>query len=158
MKIIQGDLIKLSKEGAFDFVVHGANCFCVMGKGFAKQIKEAYPEAYEADLDTIKGDKEKLGTYSSWFGWDVDHYITIINAYTQFGYGGDKVNVDYDAIRKVFGELHKALKVCLTYKPRIAYPKIGAGLAGGDWAHIARIIDNKLKGLDHTLVEYVKEP
>jgi len=38
---------------------------------------------------------------------------------------------------------------------RIGYPKIGAGLAGGDWERISRIIDEELAGEDHTLVLYV---
>lgn len=37
---------------------------------------------------------------------------------------------------------------------RIAYPKIGAGLARGDWSKIAAIIDEELTGETHTLVEY----
>jgi O-acetyl-ADP-ribose deacetylase (regulator of RNase III) len=35
---------------------------------------------------------------------------------------------------------------------RIGYPKIGAGLAGGDWSIIEEIIDRELEGEDHTLV------
>ena len=35
---------------------------------------------------------------------------------------------------------------------RIGYPKIGAGLAGGDWSIIEKIIDEELQGTDHTLV------
>ena len=35
---------------------------------------------------------------------------------------------------------------------RIAYPKIGAGLAKGDWAVIEAIISEELEGEDHTLV------
>jgi O-acetyl-ADP-ribose deacetylase (regulator of RNase III) len=35
---------------------------------------------------------------------------------------------------------------------RIGYPKIGAGLAGGDWNIISSIIDKELIGEDHTLV------
>jgi len=37
MKIIKGDLIELIKKGYFDVVIHGCNCFCTMGSGFAKQ-------------------------------------------------------------------------------------------------------------------------
>ena len=37
---------------------------------------------------------------------------------------------------------------------RIGYPKIGAGLAKGDWNTIAAIINEELAGEDHTLVEY----
>ncbi len=37
---------------------------------------------------------------------------------------------------------------------RIGIPKIGAGLAGGDWARIAAIIEEELAGEDVTLVEF----
>ncbi len=37
---------------------------------------------------------------------------------------------------------------------RIGFPKIGAGLAGGDWERIAEIIKTELAGEDLTLVEY----
>jgi len=33
------------------------------------------------------------------------------------------------------------------------YPKIGAGLAKGDWSIVAAIIDEVLEHKDHTLVE-----
>ena len=38
---------------------------------------------------------------------------------------------------------------------RIGFPKIGAGLAKGDWKLIAQIIDAELAEEDHTLVEYL---
>jgi hypothetical protein len=37
----------------------------------------------------------------------------------------------------------------------IGYPKIGAGLAKGDWTIIAQIIQEELAGENHTLVEYL---
>ena len=37
------------------------------------------------------------------------------------------------------------------------YPLIGAGLAGGDWAIISKIIDEELKDENHTLVKYSKK-
>jgi len=36
---------------------------------------------------------------------------------------------------------------------RIGYPLIGAGLAGGNWRIISKIIDEELNGEDHTLVK-----
>ena len=36
---------------------------------------------------------------------------------------------------------------------RIGYPRIGAGLAGGDWSTIYQIIDDELQGEDQTLVD-----
>jgi O-acetyl-ADP-ribose deacetylase (regulator of RNase III) len=43
MKTIQGDLIRLAREGGFDLIVHGCNCFGTMGAGIAKGIKAAFP-------------------------------------------------------------------------------------------------------------------
>lgn len=148
MKVINGDLIELAKEGMFDVICHGSNCFCTFGAGIAKQIKQEFPEAYEADLRTNKGDKSKLGWYSRAYIKKYD--LIIINAYTQYGYWGKsgKVNVDYEAIHNVFNKIYNA------YNDKvIGIPMIGAGLAGGDWAKIQKIIDGNNFN-DITLVKY----
>ncbi len=149
MNIVKGDLIKLSIEGDFDVIIHGCNCFCSMGAGIAKTIKSEFPEAYQADLQTGKGNKEKLGTYSSATVMQGGHELTIINAYTQFNWSGRGVIVNYDAIRSVFGKVKEEY----TGK-RIGYPLIGAGLAGGDWGIISKVIDEELADENHTLVQY----
>lgn len=101
MQKVKGDLIKLALNGDFDVIVHGCNCFCAMGKGIALTIKKVFPEAFQADLKTIKGDKQKLGHYSSAIVQRNGHQITIINAYTQYNYAGSGIKADYGAI-KVF--------------------------------------------------------
>ena len=82
MNIVTGDLIKLALEGNFDVIIHGCNCFGTMGAGIAKTIKAEFPEAYKADLATEKGDKSKLGTYSTAKVTKNGHVITVVNAYT----------------------------------------------------------------------------
>ena len=99
MKKVKGDLIKLALKGDFDVIVHGCNCFCAMGKGIALTIKKVFPEAYQADLKSTKGDKEKLGKYSSATVQRNGHQITVINAYTQYNYGGPGIKADYGAIK-----------------------------------------------------------
>lgn len=146
---VRGDLLALANAGDFDVIVHGCNCFNAMDAGIAKSIKEQFPAVYEADLATEKGSRDKLGTYS-FASLDCDgHDLTIVNAYTQFDWRGSGVKADYDAIRSVFA----GIKSDFTGK-RIGYPMIGAGLAGGDWDVIAKIISEELAGEDHTLVEY----
>lgn len=146
MKTINGDLIKLFKEDKFDVIVHGCNCMCTMGSGIAKSIRSNYPSAYEVDQKTIKGDRSKLGTISV---VTLENDKVIINAYTQYGYGRDKVYVDYDAIRSCMREI----KTKYAGK-RIGLPKIGAGLAGGDWGIVSGIIDEELEGEDVVVVVY----
>ena len=144
MKIVKGDLIQLAKQGHFDVIVQGCNCFHKMFSGVAKQIRENFPNAYLADLDTPKG-AIKLGTYSK----AITGELTILNAYTQYKYGRDKnvVYAYYKAIAQVFKSIAKHFP-----DKRIGYPKIGAGIANGDWEIIKDIIDLYLEGMDHTLV------
>jgi O-acetyl-ADP-ribose deacetylase (regulator of RNase III) len=151
MHIEQGDLIEKAKAGEFDVVVHGCNCFCTMGAGIAKTIKQVFPAAYQADLATAAGDRAKLGTYSTAQVDRTGSKLTIVNAYTQYQWRGPGPNVDYEAIRHVFRRLKQEFTgQC------IAYPAIGAGLAGGDWAIIAAIIDEELAGENHVFVQWAK--
>ncbi|MBU1344233.1 MAG: macro domain-containing protein [Proteobacteria bacterium] len=150
MKILKGDLIQLAQTGRFDIIVHGCNCFCSMGAGIAKLIRDNFPEAYQADLKTGMGEKEKLGTYSLAYIEKNGKIFTIVNGYTQYDFSGHGVLVDYDAVQKLFSRIKKNFATL-----RIAYPKIGAGLAKGDWDVISCIINKELQGEDHTLVEYV---
>lgn len=99
MQKTKGDLIKLALNGEFDVIVHGCNCFCTMGKGIALTIKNVFPEAYQADLKTNKGDKQKLGKYSYAKLQRNGYQITVINAYTQYHYGGCGNKADYNAIK-----------------------------------------------------------
>ena len=149
MHTIEGDLIALALEGQFDVIIHGCNCFCTMGAGIARAIQDEFPEAYAADLVTIKGDRNKLGDYSYATVERNNRTITIVNGYTQFHYPGESALADYDAVARLF----KKVKQDFAGK-RIGYPKIGAGLAGGDWERISQIIDQELAGEDHSLVVY----
>lgn len=151
MKTIKGDIVKLALDGRFDVIVHGCNCFCTMGAGVAKLIKEEFPEVYESDCKTSKGDKSKLGTILPVEVSRNGFVFTVVNAYTQYKYRssyGEKC-VDYDAVRKCFREVSNRF-----LDKKIGYVKVGAGLAGGKWEIISDIIDYELAGLDHTLVEF----
>jgi O-acetyl-ADP-ribose deacetylase (regulator of RNase III) len=149
MKTVVGDLIQLALNGEFDVIIHGCNCQCVMGRGIALSVKQIFPEAYSADCSTKKGDDQKLGTFSEAKVVRGPHTFHVLNAYTQFHWRGAGVKADYEAIREVM----KSVKSCFPGK-RIAYPKIGAGLAGGDWDIIRGIINEELAGEDHTYVEF----
>lgn len=167
MKIVKGNLITMAKAGEFDVIVHGCNCFCAMGAGIAPQIAEAFINVdgigpREVDNETTPGDRNKLGSYSL-HRWtnpnpDLQHglndILVVINAYTQYetAFWPGQCVVDYDAVRSVFRQLGELFSNHPT--TRIGYPQIGAGLAGGDWGVISKIINEELEGLDHTCVVY----
>jgi O-acetyl-ADP-ribose deacetylase (regulator of RNase III) len=152
MKTVRGDLIKLALEGSFDVIIHGCNCFCTMGAGIARAIRDEFPEAAAADAATLAGDRAKLGTITTATVRRGAHEITVVNGYTQFHYHGAGTLVDYEAVRSVMRAAVRQFA-----GRRIGYPKIGAGLARGDWDAIAAIIDEELAGEDHTLVEFAAE-
>ncbi len=152
MICIKGDLITLALDGQFDVIVHGCNCFCAMGAGIAKQIRNTFPQAYAADLETMSGDKNKLGNYSSALVQSSGRQLIVINGYTQYQYAGTGIFADYGAIETLFNRIKKDFP-----EKRIGYPKIGAGLAKGDWEKIIQIIDLALAGVTHTFVEYTRK-
>jgi O-acetyl-ADP-ribose deacetylase (regulator of RNase III) len=151
MQTEQGDLIQKAKAGEFDVIVHGCNCFCQMGAGIAKTIKQVFPAAYQADLATVAGDQTKLGTYSVAQVDVSGRGLVIVNGYTQYQWRGAGLKADYEAIRLVFRGVKQAYA-----GRRIGYPALGAGLAGGDWAIIAAIIDEELAGEEHVFVQWTK--
>ncbi|NHZ99221.1 macro domain-containing protein [Massilia sp. CCM 8734] len=152
MKTLTGDLLQLALDGAFDVIVHGCNCQCQMGKGIALSIKRLFPEAFAADQASAKGDMAKLGTISVAEIHRDGRSFIVVNGYTQCHWRGEGNKADYAAIAGVM----KAVKARFKGK-RIGHPKIGAGLAGGDWARIVPLIEEELAGEDHTLVEFVAD-
>lgn len=154
MRTIEGDLLELAEKGRFNMIIHGCNCFNTMGSGIAVQIAHRFPQAVQADNETKHGDPFKLGRISqAYVPIPPGHHLTIVNAYTQFGYGKDQRYLNYAAVGACFTHLARVY-----HEHRddllIGYPMIGAGLAGGDWDIISAIIDDALKGFNHTLVKY----
>lgn len=118
-------------------IVHGCNSHGVMGAGIALAIKNEYPEAfdvYKREYDTYG---LKLGTFTH---AEVGPNKFIINAITQGDFGIGKRQVDYEAIAKCFEKLVLFRKQNLSDLD-IVFPKIGAGLGGGNWNIIEKIID-----------------
>lgn len=143
LRIIAGDIIDLAKSGEYDYIAHGCNCQCRMRSGLAKQIVEHFPKAEIADSKTKKGDRAKLGKIS------LIRYpeVTIINAYTQFYYGNDSRKLDYEALYSCLEKINKLMK----NGDKILFPKIGCGLAGGNWKIVKMMLEEVLKEKDVTI-------
>ena len=68
-----------------------------MGAGIAKGVAAPFPQALEADRQTPKGKRAKLGT-CSFAEIETPHgRLTVVNAYTQFHYRGRGDKADYEA-------------------------------------------------------------
>ena len=102
----------------------------------------------------MRRDSEKLGAYSSvdvsGDGGFAPYEVKIINAYTQYNPGRD---VNYEAIRKALRKIQHDLPLEAT----IGIPRIGAGIAGGDWRQIEDIIVTELHDRDVTIVSFIPQ-
>jgi O-acetyl-ADP-ribose deacetylase (regulator of RNase III) len=147
IRYIDGNLLDDSHE--FDVIGHGCNNFCTMGSGIAPQIKAKFPEAYEVDCATIKGDRNKLGTITH----TVNTTPIVVNIYSQHGYNGrahGEIDLDYNALRLGL----RAMKKKFSGKT-FGLNRLGSGLAGGDWTIIEKIIEEEMMGEMVTIVNYV---
>lgn len=144
---IQGDVVKCHHG----IICHSVNALGAYNAGVAKQIRAAFPHAYDAYMYKYRR--------TGWFTGDVQFvdppklasdpskhiYDTIIaNCCTQQYYGRDRDYNDYGAFPIVF---HNVLKYAQELGLKsIALPRMGAGLAGGDWTRIETILRDAIAG------------
>ena len=152
LKHTKGNLLDLAEAGEFDIIVQGCNCFCRMGSGIAKEIRERYPNAWNVDMLTNEGDYTKLGT---WTDADAGKFW-IINAYTQYDTAKSPGQDVFEYL--AFGLILQKLEHVYGTK-RIGLPYIGMGLAGGKKETIIPMIEYFAKSVSEkggtvTLVEY----
>lgn len=132
-----GDALELLTRPEYNYLAQGCNCFCTMGAGFAKAVATEYPKVLEVDRETTSGDKKKLGTFTV----AEEKGKTIFNLYTQFDYGKDKQQLDMKALESCFQRLNDYMVEKKINHHTLLIPRIGAGLAGGNWHDIVRCID-----------------
>jgi O-acetyl-ADP-ribose deacetylase (regulator of RNase III) len=162
LKHTKGNLIDMAEQGLFDVIVHGCNCVNTMGSGIAAEIRQRYPEAYEADTvytrqieEDTNSQVQKLGNYSTHLVKG-EHKFLIVNAYTQVMFAPRDVDhfeyASFEVILKKFTN---------EYGPfNIGFPYIGMGLAGGDKDRIIKMLEDfaeqiSAQGGSVTLVEFV---
>ena len=130
-KYIKGDITQTELK----YIAHGVNCQNKMGSGVAKALYQKFPEVKTTYHDYFKYfEKVKVGDWCIAVSGDKEIY----NLFTQYNYGYDgKRYVNYSAIVECF----KSLVISGVEGP-IAIPKIGCGLAGGDWNIVEQLIND----------------
>ena len=145
-KTIKGNLLDAFDRGDVDVIAHQCNCFCNMGSGIAPQIAKRYPGAEAVDSATIKGDSDKLGTFTCAIvsrnvnGETIDNGI-VYNLYGQFRYGGQRMQTNYDALAAALKAMQNDLIKLGKADYIVGLPLIGCGLGGGDWEVVSKIIN-----------------
>lgn len=143
LNYVQGDLF----DSQADIIAHGCNCRGGFGSGVAKIVATKFPKARWYYLDKFEEDGWKLGDVQFVKLNSGDTYIA--NCATQDAYLPRGVNhADYDGIRLAMERVKAfAQEKGLT----VAIPKIGAGLAGGDWNVIEKILEEVFSDYDITI-------
>lgn len=116
---IKGNLITLAKEGAFDVIVQGNNCFCVQGAGLAPQMVQAFgTDIFPKEWVGFKGDIDKLGTI------DYEYYPT-----NEYGKAMISNNNKKTITRKFFDMVNYGLEIPIIKGVAIvnAYTQYGFG-------------------------------
>lgn len=145
-KYIIGNLVNMFMTGSN--VAHGCNCFQQMGAGVAGQLAEAYPPILAIDKSTSwPGDSSKLGTYTRATG---EFNQICFNLYTQHEPGR---NLDYGALVNCMILLNEWGSNMIT-PPFIYMPRIGCGIAGGDWEKVSVLIDMFTPNLNIIIVDW----
>lgn len=148
MKEHYGNLFELfstvhSDVDALDIIVHGCNAMAKMRSGFAKELRERYPQAYSAYMKHCYSYSDNIANVGSIAYAAINDNLIIANAITQKRYGYDgKKYVSYDGIDSAFKDLNKFCDCGRIV--HVHFPKIGADLGGGNWNVIKEIIDARL--------------
>ncbi len=159
MKYVEGNLVEYIKDN--NIIIHGTNAMGVMGAGVAKALASLYPYILVHDVNAGTKNPKKLGTIN-YIPLDLikgheNVKCTVINACTQFRYGTERSLFGFKsqtelrewAIREAF----KAIKAQFGgYGFNFFIPKIGAGLAGGNWSRIETIINQEMRDENVTCV------
>lgn len=139
MRYVIGNLLDMFDEGYFRIIGQGCNCFNTMGSGIAAQIAHRYPQVYVEDCKTVKGDRNKLGTYTQYEFPNSDQVL--LNCYSQYTFWDKNDMFSYDALHKVLTTIKNDFNDKLMEGKCIAFPLIGAGLAQGNWKLISEIFE-----------------
>lgn len=138
----KGDLL----EAPEDIIAHGVNCMGAFGSGVAGAVAKKYPKARQYYFDKFEERGWNLGDVQFVPQWN-DKIIA--NCATQKEYLPRGVlHANYVAIELVM----KCVKDCgKAINKSIAIPKIGCGLAGGDWNIVKAILEDVFHDYDVTV-------
>ena len=135
IKILIGNIF----ESEMKTLVNTVNCVGVMGKGIAKVVKEQYPKMFEDYVHRCKMGQVRLGEpyrYSDLTG------VSIVNFPTKKHWRAATRLSDIENGLDYFVEHVHAWKI-----ESVAFPPLGCGNGGLEWAKVGPLMYSKLKDL-----------
>lgn len=160
LRIVEGDAT-LPRGGGHRMIIHCCNDEGKWGRGFVLALSKrwAKPEQEYRIWYRSQGEgrnKFKLGEIQI---VDIQSELAVVNMIGQHGCYPDENGtppVRYDALKSC---LEKVAKEAKDRSSSIHCPRLGAGLAGGDWNKIEELIKETLinKGINVTVYDLVEK-
>lgn len=155
---VKGNLVTIltraveDKDGGGIVIAHGCNCHDAMHSGIAWELQRTFPTIREADTKffneiTDNGLSEHLNV--AMIGHSSAAIIgnsVVVNLYTQY-YPGR--SYDAEIVRLAFEHLENK-----KIKGNVYIPRIGAGIAGGDWNEIVEIINQSTPNTNIIVIDW----
>lgn len=136
-------------------IIHICNNIGAWGAGFVMALSRRWPEAERSYREWYGSDRDfGLGLIQPVLVDSSSGPLWVINMVAQHGVGGDKENppIRYKALRQC---LNQVADFAERKGATIHAPRIGCGLAGGDWSTVSKLIQETLtdKGYDVTIYD-----
>jgi O-acetyl-ADP-ribose deacetylase (regulator of RNase III) len=149
IKYVKGDATAPVGDGA-KCIVHIVNDEGKWGKGFVMAVSRRWPRIREEYINWHSNqDNFKLGEV---LFTRAESNIWVANMIAQHGTrnSGGKPPIRYNALEKC---LKQVAYECRIQPWSVHMPKIGAGLAGGDWHTVEYIVENTFGDIPVTVYE-----
>ncbi len=151
IQYVTGDALDARGDGA-RAIVHVVNDRTPnWGGGFARALRDRYPDAQTDFRERVRRDRRnlRLGAVRS---VRLDPTLKVVTLVAQKGYGpSDRPRIRYDSLRTT---LHRLSKELVHEAATVHMPRIGAGMARGDWNVIAELIQDELVDRGHEVIVY----
>ena len=160
MRYIKGDATYPIGEGT-KIIAQICNDVGAWGAGFVLALSKKWEQPEKEYRRFVQSDTFKLGEIQI---VPVGDNIFVVNMIAQRGISDSKVAGIYDKDLTVPPIRYDALDECLLklndvaqrFLASVHMPKIGTGLAGGDWGIISALIEKRLSGREVIIYEWGK--
>lgn len=146
LNYITGNILESKAEA----LINTVNTVGVMGKGIALQFRKAYPNNYNAYVNSCKDKSIDVGKLFVFEDSNIE--------------SGDKIIINFPTKKDwrrpseysyIENGLDDLIKIINKYSLKsVALPPLGAGNGGLDWERVKKIIENKLAKLDTEIFVY----
>ena len=178
MRFIIGDATQPQGEGN-KIIIHCCNDIGAWGAGFVMALSSRWENPEASYRHWFEHRKYLFFGLASdpWLGFEpipslaqlvspklgevdlckVENDIYVANIIGQRGVAGpdNQSPVVYDAIRSGVKQVQKYAELL---KASVHMPRMGCGLAGGEWSEIEKIINEELEGIDVTVYDFPDFP